>query len=271
LPTQALMSSTVNNDAALFALSAAGIAAAAGQREGSRARGLAPLSAVCVLGALAKPTFLVGLPGLVMVAAAAAGPRRLGSWTRPALAILPGVVAGIAWQLLGPRLEPAAASGPTESSLAFLWAQVLSPLRFEALWIKAYWMFWGWGDTKLPIAYYRLLEALLLLSIAGAAMGWRCLARGERRLILTAAGATGATLSLLYAFEYRWYLRTGDLFLQGRYLLPLAALHLAALATGLRGLARRMSAPLDGAFALPVFVAVLLAASSLHALARYYA
>jgi hypothetical protein len=271
-PTQALMFSTVNNDAALFAASAAAFAAAAALYRDPTRRG--PLLAVAVaalLAVLAKPTFLLAVPALGIATAAAMGPRRPSSWLRAAAALAPAVAAGLAWELWS-KAPPAGAEepslGPATGLAEFALRELASPPLIEGLWLKYYWMNWGWHDTRLPIEYYRFAEVLVVLALLGAVLGWRRLAREEQGAVAAVAVGTLAMLALLYAFEF---LRAGGKpFMQSRYLLPLFAPQAAAMALSLRGLSRRLSAPVDGAFALPLFLAVMLGASALHALARYH-
>lgn len=271
-PMQALMFSSVNNDAALFSLSTVGFAAAAALRAVPGARApLAALAAAALLGSLSKPTFLLLTPALLVAVAAALGPARPASWIRGALALLPAA-AGLAWTLSrnpgGASSHPSAA-GP--GLVDFASRLALSPARLEELWLRQYWASWGWHETRLPIHYYRVVEILVGLALVGAVLGWRHLSSAERGLVAVSAAATVAALVPIHVFEYGFHRSSGGLLLQGRYLLPMFALHAAALATALRGLGRRLRAPGDGGFALPALLGVLLAAISLHALVRYYA
>ena len=271
-PTQSLLFSTVNNDAALLAACAAAFAAVAARVRAPGSRwATAAFAAASLLAALAKPTFLLAAPALLVAFAAASGPRRPRSWIAAALALLPGVAAGAAWQVRHPPLEeavPSAAGG----GLAEYVLRLLSSLRFtEGLWMRDYWMDWGWHDLRLPIVWYRVLELLLMLALLGAVLGWRRLGGAERLLVSAAALGTLLMLLPLYGFDYLHHRETGRYFLQGRYLLPLFVPQAAAAMVGLRGLARRMGSPGDPAFALPLALALMLGASAAHALARYHA
>ena len=271
-PMQALMFSTVNNDAALFAATATAFAAAGRRYRSPTSRGaLALFSVAALAAALAKPTFLLCTPALLVAFAAASGPRRAASWIAAALALLPGVVAGVAWQVWHPVLASGAPSSAERGWLGRVAQLVPSPGPAEALWGRYYWMDWGWHDLRLPIAYYRLLQVVLFLALAGCVHAWRQRVDSERGLLAAVLLGTLAMLLALYGFDSLYRSETGRSFLQGRYLLPLFVPHAAAVMVGLRGLARRLGSPCDSAFALPLALALMLGASAVHALARYYA
>src|SRR5207302_9260467 len=88
-PQLAFLSGVVNSDAALFACAAGALWAIGALRNnpGSRAA-LVGLAIAGVLGVLSKPTFMVHLPALGLLAVAAGGWRRAASWIEAALALL---------------------------------------------------------------------------------------------------------------------------------------------------------------------------------------
>ena len=272
-PMQSLMFSTVNNDAALYAATAAAFAAAARRYRDPASRGAwAAFALASIVAAMAKPTFLLVVPALLVAFATASGPRRRASWFAGALALLPAIAVGVAWQFWhasSPWGAPAATAsgGPIQTFPV----DFPSASGAEALWGKYYWMNWGWHDLRLPIAYYRWLEILLVLALLGCILGWRRFADDERGLIVVVALGTLAMLLPLYGLAYQLQRATGESFLQGRYLLPLFVPQAAAIMAGLRGLARRVGASEDPAFALPLALAMMVGASALHGLARYYA
>jgi 4-amino-4-deoxy-L-arabinose transferase-like glycosyltransferase len=273
-PMVALLSATVNNDAAIFACAAAAFAAIAYLR--GAARPLVPLLALALFttaGVLSKPTFALAFPTLFAFAVLALGPRRRAAWAVAIAAFLPAGVAHAAWSAYS---APIAADllrgeGMSMSLSTYLREWVLRPGRVE--WLSTtYWMTWGWLDTPLAAPYYRALELLLLLAIAGIVLGWRSIVREERWITVVGVAGTAVFAAALYGIEL-WMMRRTPFhgFLQGRYLLPLYPLHAIVIIVGLRALAARFRVRLDPAWMLPALLALLDAASIATALGRYHA
>ena len=265
-PQLAFLFGVVNNDAALFACTAAALAGIAELNRDPRSRrGLIELGVAGVCAALGKPTFLVLAPALGVLAFAAAGLR----WRAP-LALLPGVIAGAAFAAVRGDALPAGAP----HALAFgTWLRdyALSPRRLHFVWHELYWMGWGWADTWLSKLWYALLLGLLGSALVGAALAWRTLTGAERGLLRAGALATALALAALYAIEISFLRRTGQPLLQGRYLLPLFPLHAAMLVCAWRGAARAARTRLDPSWGGVAFLFLMLCASVVRALARYHA
>ncbi len=266
-PMIGLASGTASNDAALYAVSTLAFAAAVAARL-RPGPALAALGALGVAGALVKPTFLLVLPGLLVAAALALQTTRIRALVASAAALAPAALAGAAWQVAHPvaPLSPAAAAASVSRVLA-AW---LDAARLEETLVRFYWMTWGWLDTALPLGWYRVVEAFLLLAALGILLCWRDLSREERSNVLVALAGTSALAAGLLALEVVWARSTGGGFVQGRYLLPLFAPASAALVAGLRALARRTRLSLDPGWAFAAFLLVMEAAAMVRALARYH-
>ncbi len=264
-PMIGLLTATVNNDAALFALGAAGFAAVAALARGAPPlRALPALAALALLGALTKPTFLGVIPLLLGATALALGARRPRAWGVAAAALAPALLALVLWQL---RAPPPPGMRPPLPVARYLASAVLDRVRLEYLWVKLYWMGWGWVDTFLSTPWYRLLEALLAAAALGALLGWRELSARERAVLVLGAAATAAQVAFLYAVEWRM----GSLVLQGRYLLPVFVPQAAAIVVALRGLGRRLHARVDAGWALALTLLLVQVAAVARTVARYHA
>jgi 4-amino-4-deoxy-L-arabinose transferase-like glycosyltransferase len=272
-PTLAFMSSVVNNDAALFACGSVAFAGIAwARRPGARARGLALLAVGCVLGVLTKHTFTVVLPAFALCALASQGVRRPRAWAATALAMTPALLASAAWALFVQRgLRNMANAAPLALPWRkFLAQSVFSSERLYFIWVKTYWMAWGYVDTFLREPYYQAISTLLALAIVGLAVGWRRLAPDERWLVPVGALSTLYVLAVMYGIEHEVLRHHRMPFVQGRYLLPLLPVHATLLVIGLRALSARLWAPVDAAWMLPAVLLVTDTAALARLLVRYY-
>jgi hypothetical protein len=262
---------SINNDAALFTLATVAFAATAAVRVSGRPIAwLAVCSLAATLGVLSKLTFILYLPCIFAFAVAALGRSR---WRWAVLAMVPAGLAAAGWvaHTYGIAAQRYSVTPISVSAPDYLFKFVLDPKRLQDVWVRMYWMKWGWLDTFLVQGWYLVLELILAFSVAGLVAGWRSLLARERLLVLLAAGTTGFAVLTLYAIEWRTLRGTGQTVIQGRYLLPLFVVHAAVTLTGLRAFSRKLRAAVDGAW---VFAAVLLmvnAAAIASALVRYYA
>jgi hypothetical protein len=273
-PQAGMLFSSVNSDALLLTATSLALAAVAWlEVRGARAPSLALLAVGGVLGALSKSTFDLYLPLLGLLAAAAMGWSRLRSWILAALALAPGAAVAAWWLVASaPARADYFAGAPTAITVGqYLQAVILNPERLKMIWVDEYWMAWGWLDALLPGPWYLVIEAMLSLAVIGVLAGWRRMERRERRVVVAAAATTGLAVAGLYVLELDVVRRTSTILIQGRYLLPLLPLQLAAIAIGLRRLGERLGAALDGAWVLPAVLALMSTASVLRLLGRYYA
>jgi hypothetical protein len=261
-PQIGLMTGTVNNDAALFAISAGCFATIAALAAGARTRRALPLLALlAVAGALTKPTFTGVIPVLLVAIALALGGRRVRSWELAAAIVVPALLATWWWHRgVMPPYNP-------QPVWRYLATFVFDRVRAENLWVRLYWMTWGWVDTALTLEWYRLLEIVTAAAVLGVLVGWRALPRGERAIAALAAFATLTQLAFLYLIEYR----VGSPILQGRYLLPMYVPQAAGCVVGLRALGRRLGARVDAGWSLALLLVVVQVASVVRALGRYHA
>lgn len=105
----------------------------------------------------------------------------------------------------------------------------------------------GWVNTWFPRWVYWIVggavSLLALLFAAASARWWRQTPRGQRLRRLTPAvflaGIAVVTLAALHYADYGYYVNQSGFFIQGRYLLPLAAVLAAAAGWALLALPRR--------------------------------
>jgi hypothetical protein len=202
-----------------------------------------------------------------MAAVVRTGARTPGAWLRIGALFVPGLMLAGAWQVThSPHFV-----GPVHDLElgTFLSRFVWDRLRAETLWVRYYWMTWGWVDTALRDPYYRAIEGMLLVAAAGLVAGWPLLSRERRALAILGLGATAYGMIMLYAVEFKILRMTSMPFVQGRYLLPVFPLTAGALLVGLEGLSRRVGR-LDLRWALPLLLLALDVASFARALTRYY-
>ena len=265
----AFLFAVVNNDAALFAATAGALFSIAALYRSPSSRGaLAGLALAALAGALSKPTLLLHLPALGLLALVALGYLRPLSWLRAALALAPAAICGLAWTLWrGTPLSPAT---PRHISLAnYLGDYVLASRHVRFVWHDLYWMGWGWHDVWLWRPWYWLLAILLLAALLSAVFSWRHLSPLERGILSAGAMASALSLFALHATELAMLRRGGGSLLQGRYLLPLFPVHAAMLVVALRGAGRVFKLRLQAEWAGPVVLGAVLVASVARALARY--
>jgi 4-amino-4-deoxy-L-arabinose transferase-like glycosyltransferase len=272
-PMMGFLSSVVNNDAALFACGMGSFAALAWLRRQPQSVKPLVLLAVCsTAGVLSKPTYILVFPALGFAALLLSGSlRRLSSWLRTAATLAPAVAAFVLWSLYSqPAMRDQLSQSSTKVSLGeFLRQWVFVGHRLYRIWVKGYWMNWGWLDTALREPYYGLIAALLLLAGVGTLLGWRLLVPIERWLVVFTAGATLYGLAILYALELP-VLRTGLAFVQGRYLLPIFPLHALTIVTGLRAFGRRFQAYCDAPWVFAAVLCIIDGAAIARSLVRYY-
>jgi hypothetical protein len=168
-------------------------------------------------------------------------------------------------------LATGAAAGPDPPLGLFLRTRVFEPEIFSWVWVRTYWMSWGWLDTELDDRYYLVLAASVLLAGVGLAAGWGRLEGRSRRWVVLGLGGTLCAMALLYRLELVMMRTTGaPRFLQGRYLLPLFPLHALLLALGLRSLSRRAHPAVDGGWMFAALLGLVQAAAVVRTILRYY-
>jgi 4-amino-4-deoxy-L-arabinose transferase-like glycosyltransferase len=259
-PMATFVSASITPDSALIAAFA--VALWAGVRVIRRGLTVPDGAALCAAAAVAilvKATGYALLPAvalaLVLGARRAGIGSRAGTLLRAAVALLALAVPVGAW-LLYARLserpainQVAAGDGATidhPGLFSYLWQFYLphlpgqqplpsgfTPLPLRDVWLEGGWGKFGWLEIELPNALYLALGLLTAVLAAGAAAA--ILRSGLRRhlgplafLGLVAAALVGG----LHLTEYRILANEGNVFNQGRYLLPLLPLlGLAAAAT----------------------------------------
>lgn len=271
-PMAGFLFASVNSDGAAIACSSAAVACLAWLWR--RPASLAPLAALAasgVAGALSKPTFALLLPWIALAALLVLGPRRSGTWLRGALALAPtaAAVLGWTWLMREAYLERAGGAEAALTLAAYLRDQLARPQRLFWVWVKLYWLGWGWVDVYLRNPAYLLLAAGLAAAAAGAIVRLRTGSVAERFALRVGAAATAGLVLTLYAMEYRLARRGLPDFVNGRYLLVLLVPHMLMLALGLRGLGERLRLRLDLAWAAVPCLVLLEAAAALRCVARY--
>lgn len=271
-PMASFLFGAVNSDGAVIACGSAAAAAVAWLwRRPLSAAPLASLGACALAGALSKPTFVLLLPWLALVALLVLGWRRPSSWLRLALALAPAaaVTLGWTWWMRGVYLSRAGASESGPTLAGYLLELVSNPSRLYLVWVKLYWVGWGWVDVFLRPPAYLFLCGGLLASAIGAGFKLRGGSGPERFALLWGATATAGLLATLHLLEWR-LLRRGELaFVAGRYLLGLLVPHALMIVLGLRGLGERLSLGRDLAWAAVPALVLLDAAAELRCVARY--
>jgi hypothetical protein len=276
-PLLGFMGGGVNNDAALFATSAAvfWLVARALTRGLDRATAIG-IGAAFGLGLISKVTIIGLAPGLALCAlllVVRAGPERRGEVLRRI-----GLAAGIAalpviayvvvnsqiwdrglWGGNGSTKRVAAAPSIAANRhpaqlrefVSYLWQFYLPKLPFMNdlqagiplynVWFKGFIGRFGWLDTNFAAAVYPA-GAAVFAAIAGlAAAGiWRVRERIRGRLgtILVLAGMVAGFVVVVAWAGYRGRLDNGQIFEQARYLLPLGALYATLIALAARGAGR---------------------------------
>jgi 4-amino-4-deoxy-L-arabinose transferase-like glycosyltransferase len=263
----------VNNDAGLFAASAAvfWLVARALRRGLDRSTAIG-IGAAFGLGLITKATIVGLAPGLVLCGALLvlrAGPERRRTVLRR-IALAAGVAAlpvvayvlvnSLAWDRgLWGGAGAAAAGGGTGAGhpaqlrefVSYLWQFYLPRLPFMTdlqagiplynVWFEGFIGRFGWLDTSWPRAVYEgaavLFAAILALAAAGV---WRVResVRGRLGTVVVLGGMAAGFLLFVAWAGYRGRLDSGQIFEQARYLLPLGALYAALVALAARGAGR---------------------------------
>lgn len=273
-PTFALVSNTVNNDAAALALAACCWAALAAV---VRARGrLRPLIAVAVfatLGVLTKPTFTMTLPAFIAACVLIGDPRRLKSWAQAGAVFAPAILAAIAWSAFESRGIERALSGAQAqlSILQYAAHWVIDEARFKWLWIEQFWMAWGFLDLFAAPRQYDAIAFFLAAAAAGLCLGWKRFDGVQRATAIFALVASTSLMAAYYAFEYLVVTRMSAAgFVQGRYLLTLYPVHVLAIVLGLRGLVAERKTRIDPAWAFPLLLVPLYGTAFATLILRFY-
>jgi hypothetical protein len=278
LPMVTFMSSVVNPDIALAAISTGAIAVAlVGVRIGPRLEVLLGLGALAMLGVLTHGRGLALLPATVLVIAlllwrAGGGPiparvRALG--TAGALGLMGvGLIAAIVYsnahaggtsltgELTG---SSSAGAGHLSGLFEYVWQFYFSPLTemqpapgsdigYRQIFVEQFLAgTFGSLDVKLPIAVYRVLEvaqAIGLLVLFGALVRrWDLIRRHAAQAIVLVV-FTVCTLGLLHVASWQDLSEANATLMAGRYLLPIAAVFGAAVAFVVAVLPRRLGVAL---------------------------
>lgn len=297
LPLLGFMSGAVNNDALLYAVSAAIFYLLARAFR----RGLTPQLAVAIgvvsaIGLLTKPNFIGLLPGvlvgLVMLALRAA--RTDGRTAYQSLGVAVGIPASLVCLYIiinlfshVPGLGAVSTGvhhmkGGLFKEISYIWQLYLPRLpgmgtdfpgfSTTSLWFNRSVGLYGWLDTSFPVWLDRIALILVgLLAILGIHALITVRATLRRRLAELAAYAVMGVglLALVGAAQYTTKL-AGEAaeFFQPRYLLPLAPLLGAALALSARGAGRRWGKPV-GTLIVVLFLTYDVF-SQLQVISRYY-
>jgi 4-amino-4-deoxy-L-arabinose transferase-like glycosyltransferase len=171
----------------------------------------------------------------------------------------PGYLASYLWQFYLPKL----------SSQADLPAGVSREYGYD-VWVRTGWGVFGWKEVRLPESIYTALRwlSIAVLLAAAVAVIRRRVRLGWPAFLFLALSSVGLIFALHW-IEFRFLAERGELFLQGRYFLPLLPIAACAGAAALTLLPERFRGPavgvaLGGLFGLQVL-------SLATVLERYYA
>jgi 4-amino-4-deoxy-L-arabinose transferase-like glycosyltransferase len=171
----------------------------------------------------------------------------------------PGYLASYLWQFYLPKL----------SSQADLPAGVSREYGYD-VWVRTGWGVFGWKEVRLPESVYTALRWISIAALLAAAVAVirRRVRLGWPVFLFLALSSLGLILALHW-IEFRFLAERGELFLQGRYFLPLLPIAACAGAAALTLLPARIRGPavgvaLGGLFGLQVL-------SLATVLERYYA
>jgi 4-amino-4-deoxy-L-arabinose transferase-like glycosyltransferase len=265
----------VNSDAGAYAAGAALIAVAtAALRHPPRWTWGLAIGAIAGLGFVVKPTFaLVGF-GLLAFVVLRAGGHGVSATAREGAGMLLGGLATAGWWIAlsyatrsGLLAQIASGSGTPRSLDAYL--RLLVAGRFHYLfraWVDWLWGDFAWLNTPLPMGVYLGIEGLVAILLAGLVVSFaRRLRRPDglaaeplpAQVVFLATAVLGGML-FLHLTDALLFIRTGEMLLQGRYLLVVGpALVLCLLVGGLGWVGTRLRGAaamslLGGAVALNV-------------------
>lgn len=195
-------------------------------------------------------------------------------WGRP---LLPG-----AGQSVGGNAVAAGAALTLKGYLTYTWQLVFPKLSFmydwhagflpREIWLKGWVGRFGWGGVVFDPHVYRTALGVLYVLLGAAAFSLiRFRASVRRRLPeITAYVALAAGLMLFYGYVgYSYFVGTGMIFEQARYLLPLIALYGALVGVAVAGLGRRVGPP--AGLLLVVLALAHNVAAVMLTVGRYYA
>ena len=222
---------TLNNDAALVALSTCALLLLVRHAETGRHALMAAFLVTLALFTKASAAFLlpaVFLSAMVPTSSPATGRLHFTSRWKLLGATATGVAAWIALQLLrtgtaAPRIPSAVGAG---SAIDLL----LEPRWIGGL-FRSFWAKFGWLNSPMPWPFYLLFGLLSLVAVVGFPR-----LRGARLLILSSALVTNVALLLTYLLLI-------DQQAQGRYLLPSIGVLAAAAAAASVGRLKRWFLP----------------------------
>jgi 4-amino-4-deoxy-L-arabinose transferase-like glycosyltransferase len=252
-PMFAQETSIVSNDAALIAVGAAFVALALWslRHEPGWRVGLS-LGALAAAGFLIKPTGIILIFSLVpfLLIHFVRRPRRVGDIIREigGMALSGVVVAG--WWVVGSFVARAgtfaqlASQGTPHSLGAYL--RLLRDNRFHYLfraWIDWTWGDFGWLNTPLPMPILLVIEVLVVVLLIGLLIAViRPSTPGDeptRAMALFLAATLLIGVAFLQATDAVYFIRTGGVLLQGRYLLLAATAAFLCLLIGALALVPR--------------------------------
>jgi len=304
-PVFGFISGGVNNDALLFAASAAlFFALARSFRRGlTLERGLG-IGAALAVGALGKLNFVALVPGAVLGLGLLVwrSPRR-APLLRPAV-VAAGLLAAAAFAYIavnllvwdrsswGGGIETAAVTatgGPAgvpgiglSEKLSYTWQLYLPRLPFMTdqfvnfppytTWFKGTIGLFGWLDTPFPEWVYRVALGIAIpLALLALLALWRRRSAVVARWpeLLTYAVMAAGLLGSIGFLGIRYRKDTGFTFEQARYLLPLLPLYAAAVALAAVGAGRRFGRPLGAALVVLALAHGIFA--QLLVIGRFYA
>lgn len=295
-PMFGFMSGGVSVDSLIYALSALTILATARclRRGLTPARG-AFLGLVVVAGVLTKPAYYGLVPGVAvgllacLVQGRATG-RRLAVRGLAAAAVLIAAVLGFYWVLTNTVLERSAYAGVTTEPLrggntfeqvSYMWQLFFPRLPWMTDWLPGFPLrdLWnneftgrfGWLDYGYPGWVYNVTW---WVTIVAGVLAIVALIRHRRRvwrrvleLVTYVAFVLGVLFSIAWADFYA-KVGHGQLFEQGRYLLPLLPLWAGLFVVALHGLGRRLGRPLGAVLVVGVLALSLF--GQLLTMARFY-
>jgi 4-amino-4-deoxy-L-arabinose transferase-like glycosyltransferase len=298
-PLLGSMSSLVNPDALLYAVSAALFySLARAFRRGLTRRRAVAIGLVTAIGFITKLNFIGLLPavllGLGLLTRRAARDSRRDAYRCLALALALAAVP-IAIFLLANALGGRSGVGPVSAAIhstrkhgsllgeiSYIWQLYLPRLPGMSddfpgvlttlqVWFRGVVGVYGWLDTPFPGAVYDVALVLFLLVAASFVRGLvqaRAVLRARSGELAVYALASLGLLGLVGADSYIAFLANAGLYLQARYLLPLGALGAAAAVLAARGAGRRWGPTLGALIVLLVLAQDIF--SQMLVISRFY-